>query len=813
MIGRGGVGTVYRATHVRLGRTAAIKILVPGQSADPEAVARMMREARIVNQIRHPSFVDVFDFIESDDPPCVALVMELLDGKGLDRFLAEGPITIERAVDFTTQIAHALVVLHEAGVTHRDLKPSNVFVLPDGRTLKLLDFGIAKLEHHLDDEASLTATGVFLGTPRYMAPEQVTNDGVTAASDVYALGLLLHEMCTGRRLYEGTAIAIMHNKSLGLRPPLELGDVRSIDGLEALIEDCLAFVPEARPSAAELEARLAELDLSAPPSGTIDALPLVAHSTDVHELEPEAPPTVPIAIAAPVDTKIEATPAEPPRRRWWLWGAVAMAAAIAIVAMQAAPRSSGEAPVAAASVSRVEAQPVVVPRSGTSAERRAAEPSPMGSNAVAAIRGAEIGGASDGAAANGGALAGGAWNGAAANGGATAVGAANGGASAGGASDGAAANGGATAVGAANGGASTGGASDGAAANGGASARGASDGATANGGAPTGATANGGESNRATANGARANGGAPNRGAPTGGASNGATANGGASARARAKGETANGATAKGARASGGASNGGATARAPANGARASGGASNGGAPSGRASNGVTANGGAPTGAPASGGASNGGATARAPANGAPANGARSSGAIVPREAPPPSSNRDSARSSSEKPPRLATNAPDAGAGAADVAPPSLTAVEIHTQDHEGRATKTPIYLDGALAGLSPLRTRVAEGRHVVEARPEGTRRARRSFVVRGGRSRAVRLVVCRPSDRATIAIASSPTDRPIEVDGRRVSRTPARVHVPACRKVVVAVDLGDGRVERAEVELDPGASTRRVFR
>ncbi len=596
VIGRGGVGTVYRATHVRLGRSAAIKILVPGQSADPEAVARMMREARIVNQIRHPSYVDVFDFIESDDPPCVALVMELLDGKGLDRFLAEGPVTLERAVDFTTQIAHALVVLHEAGVTHRDLKPSNVFVLADGRTLKLLDFGIAKLEHQLDD-ASLTATGVFLGTPRYMAPEQVTNDGVTAASDVYALGLMLHEMCTGRRLYEGTAIAIMHNKSLGIRPPLELGGAGSVEGLEALIEDCLAFAPGARPTATELEARLAGLDLSAPPTGTLDALPLVAHSTDVHALEAEAPPTVPIEIAAAVDTRIEAAPTEPRGRRWWLWGAISMAAAIAIVASQVSPRSSSEPEVSAATFHRAQAQPIVLPRTPTTTE------------ALTAARRTEVRAAE----------------------------------------------------------------------------------------APEGPTS-----------------------------------------------ETSPGASAS---------------------------------PEGLA-RGVQA--------------------AAANRVGTRPIAAKHTRTDAERTATTPDA-----------------SAPDAGAKDAEVEAPAppLTTVEIHTQDHEGRAAKTPIYLDGALAGISPIRTRVAEGRHVVEARPEGTRRARRSFVVEGGRSRAVRLVVCRPSDRATIAIASSPTDRPIEVDGRRVSRTPARVHVPACRKVVIAVDLGDGRVERAEVELEPGASVRRVFR
>ncbi|HEV7554922.1 MAG TPA: serine/threonine-protein kinase, partial [Kofleriaceae bacterium] len=185
-IGEGGMGAVYLAHHVMLGRPAAIKILLPHLSHDHDIVARFFNEARAATAVRHPGIVEIFDFGYFGD--CAYLVMEYLDGDSLaDRRHRLGRIAPARAIALARQVAGALAAAHERGIVHRDLKPDNLFVVadpevPGGERIKILDFGIAKLGG--DASPIKTHTSAVLGTPMYMAPEQCRGAGhVDARTD------------------------------------------------------------------------------------------------------------------------------------------------------------------------------------------------------------------------------------------------------------------------------------------------------------------------------------------------------------------------------------------------------------------------------------------------------------------------------------------------------------------------------------------------------------------------------------------------------------------------------------------------------
>ena len=191
----GGFARVYRAMDRRLNRPVAVKVLDAGRvaSADPGAMKRFVREARSSAGFAHPHAVTVFDAGEADGE--LFLVMELVDGPSLAELIAErGPLPEDEAVRIATQVLSALGAAHASGIVHRDVKPANILL--DGRgDSKLADFGIAKRFDDLTD--SLTATGLVIGTLRYLAPEQARGEPVSPAADVYAVGVILHEMLTG----------------------------------------------------------------------------------------------------------------------------------------------------------------------------------------------------------------------------------------------------------------------------------------------------------------------------------------------------------------------------------------------------------------------------------------------------------------------------------------------------------------------------------------------------------------------------------------------------------------------------------------
>jgi serine/threonine-protein kinase len=209
-LGEGGFGAVYEAEHPLLKRRAAVKVLHRVADEDSDAVLRFISEAQAVNQIRNRHIVDVFSFGKLSDGRHY-YIMDLLDGLPLDRWLKQhGKVDVATALQLVTPIAEALDLAHGAGIVHRDLKPQNIFLAWDntGETIpKLLDFGMAKL---LGESPVRTVSGTPIGTPLYMSPEQARGEKVDHRSDVYALGVLCHELLTGQLLFTGdTTVAVL----------------------------------------------------------------------------------------------------------------------------------------------------------------------------------------------------------------------------------------------------------------------------------------------------------------------------------------------------------------------------------------------------------------------------------------------------------------------------------------------------------------------------------------------------------------------------------------------------------------------------
>ncbi len=253
-IGEGGMGTVYRATHLLIDRPVAVKVLNPRLVTDEAARERFRREARAAGRLQHSNAVAVTDFGETPDG-YVYIVMELLEGRSLHDVLAiDAPLDPAHAVSFMLQISAAVAAAHEAGIIHRDLKPGNIFIVEGTHApamVKVLDFGIAKLALEQTDggnPVTLTEAGVMIGTPRYMSPEQCDGAMLTPASDVYSLGIILYEMLAGTTPFTGaTPLAIALKQSSEMpRPPREIvGDIPP--ALEEVVLHTLEKKPSERP--------------------------------------------------------------------------------------------------------------------------------------------------------------------------------------------------------------------------------------------------------------------------------------------------------------------------------------------------------------------------------------------------------------------------------------------------------------------------------------------------------------------------------------------------------------------------------------
>src|ERR1700692_3952504 len=194
-IGAGGMGEVYRAKDTKLDREVAIKVLPHLLANDPERLARFEREAKVLASLNHPNIAQIYGIEER------ALVMELVPGETL-----KGPLPLETALNYAKQIAEALEAAHEKGITHRDLKPSNIMITPAG-VVKVLDFGLAAQNREHEEGETLTMSptrsGMILGTAAYMSPEQARGEPVDGRADIWAFGVVLYEMLTGKQLFEG----------------------------------------------------------------------------------------------------------------------------------------------------------------------------------------------------------------------------------------------------------------------------------------------------------------------------------------------------------------------------------------------------------------------------------------------------------------------------------------------------------------------------------------------------------------------------------------------------------------------------------
>jgi serine/threonine protein kinase len=258
LLGQGAMGTVYRAEHIHMRKAVAIKVLNPEIAGLSEISARFEREAIAAGRIEHPHVAKAMDFGRMPDGGFY-LVLEFVRGRPLTELLAEGPLAPVRALRITRQIAEAMVAAHQAGVVHRDLKPDNVMLAEKEDVtdfVKVLDFGVAKLERTESDESSpITRFGAVLGTPEYMAPEQAGGGTVDHRADLYAVGVMLYEMLAGNPPFTGPdAVSVLTQQ---LTEPLPHLPETVPHGVAAIVMGLVDKDPDDRiASAAELITRI-----------------------------------------------------------------------------------------------------------------------------------------------------------------------------------------------------------------------------------------------------------------------------------------------------------------------------------------------------------------------------------------------------------------------------------------------------------------------------------------------------------------------------------------------------------------------------
>jgi tetratricopeptide (TPR) repeat protein/tRNA A-37 threonylcarbamoyl transferase component Bud32 len=333
-LGAGGMGEVYQAYDQRLDRRVAVKLIRAERMADAMARERFRREARAAARLSHPSIVQIYDVVESDESD--AIVMELVDGEALASRIARGPIPAAEAARLGREIAEGLAAAHAKGLIHRDLKPGNVMLTTEGRA-KILDFGLAK---RLEGEASLTADGV-MGTFRSMSPEQARGLPLDARSDLFSFGLLLYEMLCGSSPFEGSStLETLTRICTHRQPPLSEVNAAIPAPLSDLVDRLLEKEPARRPASAREAA--AALEAAGGATGATDT------DTDRTWVEAgvQTKPPRPLVVSAP--------PASGPsshsyttRRPAWRWALVLALLAVLAAALLWRMERPGPAPVAA----------------------------------------------------------------------------------------------------------------------------------------------------------------------------------------------------------------------------------------------------------------------------------------------------------------------------------------------------------------------------------------------------------------------------------------------------------------------------------
>jgi serine/threonine protein kinase len=303
-LGEGGMGRVYLAEHIRMGRRCAIKVMHGMLLYDPDSVSRFNREAANASGISHPNVAAIYDFGESDG--LLYLAMELVQGESLSALLAREPVLTEsRVIDIALQVVDALGAAHELGIVHRDLKPENIMITQsrDGRdVVKVVDFGIAKATKG-EGRQTVTRTGFIVGTPAYMSPEQILGDVVDGRSDLYSLGCILYEMLTGQRAFLDASGEVSLRQRLTEPPPQPSRVKHGLSShLNNLVTTAMARDPEQRfHSAAEVRDALIAARNAPSPVSWRDRLPWRRSP------RPLAATAAPIRRPAPVPEPLGAT--------------------------------------------------------------------------------------------------------------------------------------------------------------------------------------------------------------------------------------------------------------------------------------------------------------------------------------------------------------------------------------------------------------------------------------------------------------------------------------------------------------------------
>ena len=253
MLGKGGMGEVYRATDTKLGRDVALKVLPEVFARDADRMARFKREAHVLASLNHPNIASIYGLEESDGIHC--LVLELVEGPTLAERIQEGAVPLEEALNIAKQIAEALEAAHEKGVIHRDLKPANVKVTPEDM-VKVLDFGLAKAmadeatqadaSHSRTGSIMPTHEGVILGTAGYMSPEQARGQEVDKRADIRAFGVVLYEMLTGKRAFKGETTSDTLASVLKIDPDWNALPAETPKTIRKLLRRCLEKNPKLR---------------------------------------------------------------------------------------------------------------------------------------------------------------------------------------------------------------------------------------------------------------------------------------------------------------------------------------------------------------------------------------------------------------------------------------------------------------------------------------------------------------------------------------------------------------------------------------
>ncbi len=328
-LGEGGMGSVYLAEQATMGREVAIKVLRREFSQNRMAIKRFLREARAASKLAHPNTITVYDFGQSNDG-LLYLVMEKLTGRPLADILdSDGALPVPRAVHILSQICDSLSEAHKNGITHRDLKPENIFIeekVGNEDFVKVLDFGIAKMQGD-ETTTQATAAGMICGTPAYMSPEQAMGKEIDGRSDIYALGVLLYEMLTNEKPFEGdTPMEVMLKHINEPSPDIyQRTQVQVPQGVQDTVDKLLAKKPDGRPADCQVAKKMLIAGVNTPLVGPVLSTndpSLPRKRRDETNERAAALEKTGLSAAAPRPAILDV----PPRRRpVWAWAAAAVA--------------------------------------------------------------------------------------------------------------------------------------------------------------------------------------------------------------------------------------------------------------------------------------------------------------------------------------------------------------------------------------------------------------------------------------------------------------------------------------------------------